>query len=42
MSQRRVTAEQAFEFLREAWMRYNRKLRDIAVGLVEGVQPHRA
>jgi GAF domain-containing protein len=40
MSQRRVTAEQAFEILREASMRYNRKLRDIAVGLVDGVQPH--
>jgi AmiR/NasT family two-component response regulator len=40
MSQRRVTAEQAFEILREASMRYNRKLRDIAVGLVDGVQPY--
>jgi GAF domain-containing protein len=35
MAQRRVTAEQAFEILREASQRYNRKLRDIAVGIVE-------
>ena len=35
MAQRRVDAEQAFEILREASQRYNRKLRDIAVGIVE-------
>ncbi len=35
MAQRRVNAEQAFEILREASQRYNRKLRDIALGIVE-------
>ncbi|MGY1638264.1 GAF and ANTAR domain-containing protein [Geodermatophilus sp. SYSU D00742] len=35
MAQRRVDAEQAFEILREASQRYNRKLRDIATGIVE-------
>jgi GAF domain-containing protein len=39
MAQRHVDAEQAFEILREASQRYNRKLRDIAVGIVDGVQP---
>ena len=38
MAQRRVDAEQAFEILREASQRYNRKLRDIAVGIVESAQ----
>ena len=38
MAQRQVTAEQAFEILREASQRYNRKLRDIAHGIVEGTQ----
>ena len=38
MAQRHVDAEQAFEILREASQRYNRKLRDIAVGIVEGTQ----
>ena len=38
MAQRHVDAEQAFEILREASQRYNRKLRDIAVGIVESVQ----
>lgn len=38
MAQRHVTAEQAFEILREASQRYNRKLRDIAAGIVEGTQ----
>jgi GAF domain-containing protein len=38
MAQRHVTAEQAFEILREASQRYNRKLRDIAAGMVEGTQ----
>jgi GAF domain-containing protein len=35
MAQRHVDAEQAFEILREASQRYNRKLRDIASGIVE-------
>ncbi len=39
MAQRRVDADQAFDILREASQRYNRKLRDIAVGIVEGTQP---
>jgi GAF domain-containing protein len=34
MAQRHVDAEQAFEILREASQRYNRKLRDIAFGIV--------
>src|SRR3712207_2485475 len=38
MAQRHVTPEQAFEMLREASQRSNRKLRDIAVGIVEGTQ----
>jgi GAF domain-containing protein len=38
MAQRHVTAEQAFEILREASQRYNRKLRDIALGIVTGTQ----
>jgi GAF domain-containing protein len=38
MAQRRVTAEQAFEILREASQRYNRKLREIAQGIVDGTQ----
>jgi GAF domain-containing protein len=38
MAQRRVNAEQAFEILREASQRYNRKLRDIAQGIVDGAQ----
>jgi GAF domain-containing protein len=38
IAQRRVDAEQAFEILREASQRYNRKLRDIASGIVEGAQ----
>jgi len=42
MAQRRVTAEQAFEILREASQRYNRKLREIAVGIVESTQEGRA
>ncbi|RBY92590.1 GAF and ANTAR domain-containing protein [Blastococcus sp. TF02A-30] len=39
MAQRHVDADQAFEILREASQRYNRKLRDIAAGIVEGTQP---
>ena len=38
MEQRHVNPEQAFEMLREASQRSNRKLRDIAVGIVEGAQ----
>lgn len=38
MAQRRVDAEQAFEILREASQRYNRKLRDIALGIVESTK----
>jgi GAF domain-containing protein len=38
MAQRQVDAEQAFEILREASQRYNRKLRDIATGIVESTQ----
>lgn len=38
MAQRRVGAEQAFEILREASQRYNRKLRDIALGVVQSTQ----
>jgi GAF domain-containing protein len=38
MAQRHVDAEQAFEILREASQRYNRKLRDIAEGIVDGTQ----
>ena len=34
MAQRRIDAEQAFEILRSASQRYNRKLRDIAAGVV--------
>jgi GAF domain-containing protein len=39
MAQRHVDAEQAFEILRDASQRYNRKLRDIATAIVEGTQP---
>jgi GAF domain-containing protein len=38
MAQRHVTAEQAFEILREASQRYNRKLREISRGIVESTQ----
>jgi GAF domain-containing protein len=41
MAQRHVDAEQAFEILREASQRYNRKLRDIAFGIVESTQAGR-
>jgi GAF domain-containing protein len=34
IAQRRIDAEQAFEVLRDASQRYNRKLRDIAAGIV--------
>jgi GAF domain-containing protein len=38
MAQRHVDAEGAFEILRAASQRYNRKLRDIALGIVESTQ----
>jgi GAF domain-containing protein len=38
MAQRHVDADQAFEILREASQRYNRKLREIAQGIVDGAQ----
>jgi GAF domain-containing protein len=38
MAQRYVDADQAFEILREASQRYNRKLRDIALGIVASTQ----
>jgi GAF domain-containing protein len=38
MAQRHLDAERAFEIMREASQRYNRKLRDIAQGIVEGTQ----
>jgi GAF domain-containing protein len=38
MAQRRVDPDGAFEILRDASQRYNRKLRDIAVGIVESTQ----
>jgi GAF domain-containing protein len=41
MAQRHVDADQAFEILREASQRYNRKLREIALGIVEGTQGKR-
>ncbi len=41
MAQRNVNAEQAFEILREASQRYNRKLRDIALGVVESTHEGR-
>jgi GAF domain-containing protein len=41
MAQRHVDAEQAFEILRDASQRYNRKLRDIAAGIVGSVKDGR-
>jgi GAF domain-containing protein len=41
MAQRHIDAEQAFEILREASQRYNRKLRDIAFGIVQSTQENR-
>jgi AmiR/NasT family two-component response regulator len=38
MAQRHVDADQAFDILREASQRYNRKLRDIAEGIVASTQ----
>ena len=42
MAQRHVDADAAFDLLREASQRYNRKLREIAVGIVESTQPAQA
>ena len=39
MAQRRVDADGAFEILRDASQRYNRKLREIAAGIVESTRP---
>jgi GAF domain-containing protein len=41
MAQRHVDADQAFDILREASQRYNRKLRDIAAGIVGSTQEQR-
>jgi GAF domain-containing protein len=41
MAQRHVDSDQAFEILRAASQRYNRKLRDIALGIVESTQDQR-
>lgn len=41
MAQRHVEADQAFDILREASQRYNRKLRDIAAGIVASTQEQR-
>jgi GAF domain-containing protein len=38
MAQRGVDAQQAFDMLRDASQRYNRKLREIALGIVESTQ----
>jgi len=38
MAQRGVDSQNAFDMLREASQRYNRKLRDIAAGIVESTQ----
>lgn len=38
MAQRGVDADEAFDLLREASQRYNRKLRDIARGIVDGTR----
>ncbi|SNS56444.1 GAF domain-containing protein [Geodermatophilus pulveris] len=42
MAQRGVDAEKAFDILREASQRYNRKLRDIAVGIVAATSSGRS
>jgi GAF domain-containing protein len=41
MAQRHIDADQAFEILRAASQNYNRKLRDIAIGIVESTQDQR-
>jgi AmiR/NasT family two-component response regulator len=38
MAQRHIDADQAFEVLRDASQRYNRKLRDISQGIVASTQ----
>ena len=38
MAQRHIDADEAFDVLREASQRYNRKLRDIAAGIVASTQ----
>ncbi len=38
MAQRGIDAQQAFDMLRDASQRYNRKLREIAAGIVESTQ----
>ncbi len=38
MAQRGIDAQQAFDMLRDASQRYNRKLRDIAAGIVESTR----
>jgi AmiR/NasT family two-component response regulator len=38
MAQRGVDDQQAFDILRDASQRYNRKLREIAAGIVESTQ----
>jgi GAF domain-containing protein len=42
MAQRHIDADQAFEVLRDASQRYNRKLRDIATGIVASTYEQRA
>jgi GAF domain-containing protein len=41
MAQRHIDADQAFEILRDASQRYNRKLRDISQGIVASTQEGR-
>jgi len=41
MAQRHIDADEAFDVLREASQRYNRKLRDIAAGIVGSTQEQR-
>ncbi|MGY2001589.1 ANTAR domain-containing protein [Blastococcus sp. SYSU DS1024] len=41
MAQQGIDADRAFEVLRQASQRYNRKLRDIAVGIVAGTRTPR-
>jgi GAF domain-containing protein len=41
MAQRHIDADQAFEVLRDASQRYNRKLRDISLGIVASTQEGR-
>jgi GAF domain-containing protein len=41
MAQRQVDAEEAFDILRDASQRYNRKLRDIAAGIVASTRERR-